>query len=185
VLYLGGLDRRKNVSALIRAFRRADVPGALAVAGRAHSGSNVMYPDLREAAAGDPRVHFIGHVSDADKPALYSAATLFVYPSLYEGFGLPPLEAMACGTPALVSDRASLPEVVGDAALAVDPLDAGALSGAIERLWADQALRRRLIAAGRRRAASFTWERTTEQTIAAYREAAGDAAGALAAPATV
>src|SRR5438876_10857813 len=121
-----------------------------------------MYPDLTRAAAGPPQadVRFIGHIADEDKPALYSAAAFFVYPSLYEGFGLPPLEAMACGTPAIVSDRASLPEVTGDAALLVDPEDPQALTAALCRLHADGALRAQLSAAGLARAATFSWRRT-------------------------
>jgi glycosyltransferase involved in cell wall biosynthesis len=174
ILYLGGLDWRKNVAGLIAAFRRADLPRTLAVAGAAHTRNRAMYPDLADAAAGDFRVRFIGHVADADKPALYSAAAFFVYPSLYEGFGLPPLEAMACGTPAIVSERASLPEVTGDAALRVDPEDPAALTAALCRLHADGALRAQLAAAGLARAATFSWRRTAGETLAAYREVADD-----------
>jgi glycosyltransferase involved in cell wall biosynthesis len=170
-LYLGGLDRRKNVPRLIEAFRRTDLTLDLAIAGAAHSRNREAYPDLTTAAEADPRIRLIGHVAESDKPALYSAARVFVYPSLYEGFGLPPLEAMACGTPAIVSNRSSLPEVAGDAAILVDPLDLDALAAALRRLNSDEGLRAQLVTEGQRRAAAFTWRRTAGATLACYREA--------------
>jgi glycosyltransferase involved in cell wall biosynthesis len=127
--------------------------------------------ELREAAARlgvADDVVFPSWVSQAELEGLYALADAFVFPSLYEGFGLPLLEAMARGVPVATSDRSSLPEVAGDAALAFDPEDVAAIRGAIERLLADADLRARLIAAGRERAAGFTWERTAELTAAAY-----------------
>jgi glycosyltransferase involved in cell wall biosynthesis len=112
----------------------------------------------------------------ADLEGLYAIATLVVFPSLYEGFGLPVLEAMARGVPVACSDRSSLPEVAGDAALLFDPEDTGAIQRAIERLLGDSALRERLARAGRDRAAGFTWERTAELTAAAYERALGQRA---------
>ena len=127
----------------------------------------------RLGAAGS--LHVLGFVPDDDLPALLTAAEVFVFPSLYEGFGLPPLEAMACGTPVVASDSSSLPEVLGDAALLVPPGDVAALAGALARLLDDGALRARLRERGLARAASFTWERTARATLAAYREAAAGA----------
>ncbi len=113
-------------------------------------------------------VRFLPDLPAADLPELYSAAELFIYPSLYEGFGLPPLEALACGVPVLCGNTSSLPEVVGDAALTVDVADPQALASAIQRLLGDAQLRAQLRAAGPIRAAQFSWQRTAELTLAAY-----------------
>jgi glycosyltransferase involved in cell wall biosynthesis len=122
--------------------------------------------DLRDA------VVTLGPVPDADLPALYSAAELLALPSLHEGFGLPVLEAMACGTPVVAADIPALAETAGGAALLVDPRDATALAEAMRRLVVDAPLRRRLRAAGLQRAAGFNWDRAAEHTIAVYREVA-------------
>jgi glycosyltransferase involved in cell wall biosynthesis len=118
-------------------------------------------------------VHFLGRVSDEELVWLYNAAQVFVFPSFYEGFGLPPLEAMACGTPVIVSNVSSLPEVVGDAGLIIDPTDANDLTVAIWRLLSDQALREEMIDKGFRRAALFSWERAARETLELYRRLAG------------
>ncbi len=126
----------------------------------------------RAAALGtSDDVRFLGWVSAADMAGLYALADAFVFPSLYEGFGLPVLEAMACGVPVACSDRSSLPEVAGEAALLFDPEDVGAMAGTLRRLLDDELLRARLAAAGIARAASFTWARTAELTVASYRRA--------------
>jgi glycosyltransferase involved in cell wall biosynthesis len=126
----------------------------------------------RAAALGtSDDVRFVGWVSDADMEGLYALADAFVFPSLYEGFGLPVLEAMARGVPVACSDRSSLPEVAGEAALLFSPEDVGAMAAALTRLLDDEALRARLSAAGVERAASFTWARTAELTVASYRRA--------------
>lgn len=115
-------------------------------------------------------VIFIEFVEKEDLPMLYSAADAFVFPSFYEGFGLPPLEAMACGTPVVCSNVASLPEVVGDAALMVDPNDIGGLAAAVSNVISDESLRKSLREKGLARAAQFSWQRTAEQTLEVYKE---------------
>ena len=115
-------------------------------------------------------MRFLGPVADADLPALYAAATCFVFPSRYEGFGLPVLEAMACGTPVACSNVSSLPEVAGDAALLFDPADAAAMAQAIARLLDEPSLRDDLRTRGLAQAARFTWERTAARTLDVYRK---------------
>jgi glycosyltransferase involved in cell wall biosynthesis len=114
---------------------------------------------------------FTGYVPDEDLVALYNAADLFVYPSIFEGFGLPALEAMACGTPVITSNTSALPETVGDAALMVDPLDVEALAGIIAAVLRDADLRERLRAQGLERAAGFSWEATARIILNVYRQA--------------
>jgi alpha-1,3-rhamnosyl/mannosyltransferase len=114
--------------------------------------------------------HFLGFVSEEELIALYNRASAFVFPSRYEGFGLPILEAMACGCPVICSNTTSLPEVAGDAALLIDPQDPVALAEAIATILTDQERRTRLGLAGIQRAGAFTWTRTAEQTLAVYRE---------------
>jgi glycosyltransferase involved in cell wall biosynthesis len=117
------------------------------------------------------RIVMTGYVAEDDLAPLYSGALAFVYPSLYEGFGLPPLEAMQCGTPVITSNTSSLPEVVGDAGIMVDPLDQDALCDALSRVHGSAALRRELSRRSLARARQFSWERCIDQTLAAYRTA--------------
>lgn len=170
ILSVGVLQPRKNLPRLVRAYNRiaASVPQRLVLVGK----EGWAGEELREAVAESPPGReplFTGYVADADLPALYAGADLFVYPSLYEGFGLPPLEAMACGTAVLTSSTSALPEVVGDAGRTVDPLDEQALAEEMRSLLRDPHLRRELGERGIRRAAGFTWEATARQTIEAYR----------------
>ena len=116
------------------------------------------------------RVHLLGHVEDAEMPALYSAARALVFPSLYEGFGLPALEAMASGTPVIASNATGLAEVVGDAGLTVDPTSVEQLADAMARILGDEELRERLVAAGLARAARYTWARAAADTAGVYRD---------------
>lgn len=176
VLTVGTLEPRKNHLRLVHAFGRvaAARPGLrLLLAGRLGWKSEVLV----RAVAGSPvreRIHLLGGVSADDLAALYRGATVFAYPSSYEGFGLPLLEAMAAGVPAVTSNVSSLPEVAGEAALLVDPGDEFALAAALDRLLGDQVLRRELSALGIARAAEFNWETTARRTLGAYKAAIAD-----------
>mgnify|MGYP001376061818 CR=1 FL=1 len=180
IFYIGGLDQRKNVPQLVRAFAhlyhqlKDERPGLqLFISGDPERQRGPLFPDPRPIAAEldvSDRVVF-GFVEDADKAAILSAAQCFVFPATYEGFGLPPLEAMACGAPVVCSNRTSLPEVVGDAALSVDPDDTGALANALRDVLTNDALREDLRARSLRRAAWFSWRKTARETVAAYEEA--------------
>jgi glycosyltransferase involved in cell wall biosynthesis len=173
VLAVGTVQPRKNLGRLAVALRgvaAAGLPHRLVIAGKAGWLADRVERDIAASGMGD-RVHRLGYVAAADLPALYGAADAFAFPSLHEGFGLPALEALACGTPTLVADRAALPEVVGDAALRVPPEDPDAIGAALLRLLTDQSLRARLEAAGPARAAAFTWRRAADQTLSLLREA--------------
>ncbi len=172
VLYVGTLEPRKNLTTLLDAYaqvaRRSAVP--LLVGG----GKGWMYDAVfarLEALGLRDRVHFVGYLDEEELPLWYAAARLFVFPSLYEGFGMPPLEAMACGTPVVTSNSSSLPEVVGDAGLMVAPTDVDALAAAIMRLLNDDALHADLRERGLRRAQQFAWHTTAERTRDAYGQA--------------
>lgn len=171
ILHVSTIEPRKNQVRLLEAYAalRAEFPEVgLVVVGR----RGWLYDDFfaRLTALGlEERVIFPGFVPEDDLPCFYQAAECFVYPSLYEGFGLPPLEALACGTPVICSDAASLPEVVGSAGLLVPPTDTAALTAAIRRVLADPALRAELAARGPHQAARFSWQRAAEETRAVYR----------------
>jgi glycosyltransferase involved in cell wall biosynthesis len=176
ILYLGSHKPHKNLSRLVEAWAqvRADVDPhnrgpeiKLVLAGR----EDPRYPQTRRRArvtGANESVLFPGDIAERDLPALHSGATLFVYPSLYEGFGLPVLEAMACGAPVVCSNAGALPEVAGDAALSVAPQDVRALAQAIGRTLTDEGLRRRLATQSRAQAARFSWDRTARRTLAVY-----------------
>jgi glycosyltransferase involved in cell wall biosynthesis len=178
VFYLGGLDARKNVVQLVRAFARVyarlgEPDLRLFISGDPEKQQGPRFPDPRPVAAelGIADKVIFRFVSDADKAAIYSAAGLFVFPSLYEGFGLDPLEAMACGAPVVCSNRTSLPEVVGNAALSVDPEDLDALAEAMYAVLSDITLEADLRARSLRRATHFNWRKTASETLAAYEAA--------------
>jgi glycosyltransferase involved in cell wall biosynthesis len=178
IFYLGGLDQRKNVPQLVRAFSHVhrllgDPDLQLLIAGNPDRQKGPLFPDPRPVAAdlGMTGQIIYRFVEEEDKPALYSGASLFVFPSLYEGFGLDPLEAMSCGAPVVCSNRTSLPEVVGDAALMVDPDNTQELVEAMQRVLSDEALQTDLRARSLQRAAQFNWQKTAHQTLAVYEEA--------------
>jgi glycosyltransferase involved in cell wall biosynthesis len=155
VLYVGTIEPRKNLGRLLRAHIRL----------RTKYGSRHRLVEI----ASEHEVIFLGRVPDEDLPALYSLADVFAFPSLYEGFGLPPLEAMACGVPVVCSNSSSLPEVVGDAGILVSPYDIDALSDALASLLDDPVRRRELAERGLKRARQFTWERSARQLLDIWR----------------
>jgi len=176
ILFVGTLEPRKNLVRLIDAFaacrRGATRPAKLVLAGGKGWFYETAFRRVHELSL-DDEVIFPGFVPPDELPWWYRAADLFVYPSLFEGFGLPVLEAMACGTPTITSTASSLPEVAGDAALLVNPEDTGALSEAIRRVLDDPSLRESLRGAGLRQAAQFSWTRTAVETAQVYRAALG------------
>jgi glycosyltransferase involved in cell wall biosynthesis len=182
VLYLGINKPHKNLLTLVHAWQRLHIAGykstgatsdrKLVLAGREDPRYLEVHRRVHELGL-EANVQFLGDVADADLPALYAGATIFVFPSLYEGFGLPVLEAMACSTPVICSNTSSLPEVAGDAALLVPPTDVAAWVEAIIRVLSDEALRSDLAARSLARAARFSWQQTARQTLGVYRMVAG------------
>jgi glycosyltransferase involved in cell wall biosynthesis len=175
VLYVGRSDPYKNVTGLLRTFARVRKLSGGEVQLRVIGPQDSRYPEPRRVARElevDRRIVWSGYASGRKLIGAYQQADVFVLLSKYEGFGLPVLEAMACGTPVVCSNRSSLPEVAGDAALLVDPDDEEAAARAIVRVLDEPGLAERLIERGRRRAAEFTWDRTAAATLAAYQRAA-------------
>ncbi|MHB0867161.1 MAG: glycosyltransferase family 4 protein [Thermoleophilia bacterium] len=174
VLWLGEFTAHKNVAVLVKAFSalttRIRSHYTLVLAGEKGMDWEHVKQEADRAGIGD-LVRFPGFIEDVDLPALYSGADLFVYPSLYEGFGLPPLEAMACGTPVICSNSSSLPEVVGDGGLLVAPR-AAVMSAAITEVLTNDSLRQRLRRRGRDRGALFSWNTAAAKTLDLYRELA-------------
>ncbi|RMG66150.1 MAG: glycosyltransferase family 1 protein [Chloroflexi bacterium] len=181
VLYLASNKPHKNLVRLIEAWallnaQRSGTAEVLVIAGH----QDPRYPQAQDRARTlgiADRVHFIGEVRNDDMPALYSACALFVFPSLYEGFGLTPLEAMACGAPVACSNASSLPEVVGDAALLFDPTRPEEIAATCARILHDATLRHQMHAASLRQAARFTWAKTARRTLEVYRHVAASADG--------
>jgi glycosyltransferase involved in cell wall biosynthesis len=174
-LYLGGFDPRKNLRNMLAGFKRFLLASGnayrLVLCGDAR-GFEGYLADTMEELGLEGKVVFTGFVPEEDLPALYGGATAFLCVSLYEGFGLPLLEAMACGTPVLASDTSSIPEVVGDAGLLVDPLEPAQIAAGLERLAADKGLAADLAARGRERAVGFTWDRAAASIIELYHRVA-------------
>ena len=171
VLCVGAIQKRKNMPRLVRAFERLPAEWRLVLAGAAGYGSEETMETI-EASPARARIETPGYVDQAGLERLYGEASVFAFPSLDEGFGIPVLEAMAWGIPVLTSTRSSLPEVAGDAALLVDPLETDEIAAGLSRLAEDTALRETLAARGRERALGFTWQAACERTWAVYGELA-------------
>jgi glycosyltransferase involved in cell wall biosynthesis len=175
ILFVGLIEPRKNLARLIRAYgklKSLHQDSCLVLVGRLGWGYEAVLRAVSESGARD-RIFFPGFIPDQELPSLYNLADVFVYPSLYEGFALPVLEAMACGVPVVTSNVSSMPEIAGDAAFLVDPYDVDGIAQGLERVLVDRALRERLAEEGPKRSQPFTWERTARETLAAYEEAAG------------
>jgi len=173
VLFVGNIEPKKNLETALQAFaalrRRGRTEGFVIVSAKSWADRAVR----QTLAALGKAVQDLGYVPDSDLPGIYNLAQVLVFPSLVEGFGLPPLEAMACGTPVVTSNRPALPEVVGEAALQVEARDVGALAAALELVLTDADLRREMIQRGLERAARFSWKRAAERTMEVYQKCLG------------
>jgi glycosyltransferase involved in cell wall biosynthesis len=171
ILCTGTLEPRKNLVRVLEAFarlRREGSPHELVLAGFAYFGAGPILETIERLGI-SAAVHRVGYVPDSDLPAIYNLADLFVYPSLYEGFGIPLLEAMACGTPVVAAGASSIPEVVEGAGVLVDPLDVDSITEGMGHVLADRELARRLRDKGFARASHFTWAKTARDTARVYR----------------
>ena len=173
LLFVGTIEPRKNLLTLVRAFgqilRLTSRHPQLVIVGAEGWLMNELFAFIKESGIGD-RLHLTGYLNDDDLRALYSSCTVFVYPSIYEGFGLPPLEAMACGAPVIASDIATFRETLGGAAQLVNPNDVDAIAGSIVEILDDEGRRRALSHRGLAHAKKFSWEKTARLTLEVYRE---------------
>jgi glycosyltransferase involved in cell wall biosynthesis len=171
VLAVGTIQPRKNLVRLIQAFERLAAQNddiELVLCGApGWQGDRILA--RADASPFNGRIRHLGYVPDSDLAALYSSATLLAFPSLYEGFGMPALEAMACGTPVIAANRSALPEICGDAALLVDPFDVDSIAGGMQDVLTDDELRQSMVARGLVRARSFRWSDCAMQTLAFLR----------------
>jgi glycosyltransferase involved in cell wall biosynthesis len=174
ILFVGNLEPKKNIVRLIDAYsllkREQEIEHALVIIGK----KGWLYDEIFKkvnALNMDKYIIFLGYVPREDLPLLYNMAEVFVFPSLYEGFGIPPLEAMACGTPVVTSNISSLPEVVGDAAIKVDPQNIRDIAEGVYKVVVNKDLTQRLIAKGLKRARLFSWEKTAKRTLEVYTKA--------------
>jgi len=174
MLFVGTLEPRKNVARLIEAYAHLpqDRPPLYIVGGKGWLYDEIFARVESLHLSGD--IRFVGYVPAQELPWWYNAAEVLVYASLYEGFGLPPLEAMACGTPVITSCVSSLPEVVGSAGVTVDPTDIDALTGAMAQILADGEMRKALQTAGLAQARAFSWQEAARQTVGSYRRSMND-----------
>ena len=176
ILYIGGFSPRKNVEGLMEAFKLVykDLPGRydLMLLGSSKDEHYELKKKAQSLGIGE-RVVFTGYVPYNHLPWFYNCAEVFVYPSFYEGFGLPPLEAMTCGTPVITSNVTSIPEIVGDAAITINPYNLDELSNSIYNVLTDMELKNLLIQKGFRRAYQFSWKKTAQETIKVYEEVCG------------
>lgn len=170
ILYVGNIEPKKNIVRLIRSFnnltRQIDIPHSLVIAGR----FAWKYKDVLQETDKliNKRILLPGYIDRADLPTLYSLADLFIFPSLYEGFGIPPLESMACGTPVIVSNRGALPEIAGKCALIVDPFSIDSMTAAMKELLLNQTLKEQLIINGKRHVQQFRWNEAWSSTAKLY-----------------
>jgi glycosyltransferase involved in cell wall biosynthesis len=177
ILSVGSLQPRKNLTRLVRAFSslRRERSGVklpkLVLVGRQGWLYDETLREIAESGVGN-QILLTGYVSETDLPTLYSGALCFIYPSYFEGFGLPPLEAMKCGAPVIVGNQTSLPEVVGDAGLMVNPFDEAEIASALARLIDSPGLREELRVKGLKRARSFSWHETARRTLEVYNQVA-------------
>ena len=169
VLHVGAIQKRKNISRLVTAFEKLDPEWRLVLAGSMGYGAGEILNDIQRSPRRD-RIRILGYVSDQELAGWYQRASIFAFPSLDEGFGMPVLEAMALGVPVLTSNSSALAEVSGAAALLVDPMNPDAIASGLRELAANQELRNKLSDRGKRRAAGFSWEAAVSRTWAAYRE---------------
>jgi glycosyltransferase involved in cell wall biosynthesis len=173
ILYIGNLKPHKNIANLIKAIKKINQKIILVINGKSNESLNKIIMENHV----ENKIKFIGYVNDDDLPALYNLAELFIYPSLYEGFGLPPLEAMACGCPVITSNTSSLPEVVGDAGIMVNPYHVEEIARAIDLVLSNENLRREMIEKGLKQAQKFSWRKTAEETLKVYEEVYKEAFG--------
>lgn len=186
LLYVARLEHPgKNHIRLIEAFeefqKQSKSDWVLALGGSDWHGAEVIHERIAQSPARDS-IRVLGFVADQDLPALYSAAKAFIYPSLYEGFGMPPVEAMACGCPVICSDRGSLGEVVGDAAMIVQPENSVSIRDSILKFYNSESLRSEYIRKGLERAAQYSWEKAARETLAVYHRATQSRPGSTPAP---
>jgi glycosyltransferase involved in cell wall biosynthesis len=175
LIHVGTIEPRKNLRRLVEALQQLRERGLeipLVIVGAKGWLYDELFRRVEELDV-DDKILFPGYVAAADLPSLYSAATAAVMPSVYEGFGLPVLEAMACGTPVVSSDTSSLPELGGDAALYFDPYDLDGMANAIRDVWTDADLREDMSQRGFEQAASFSWQRAADETLRVYERTLG------------
>lgn len=172
ILYVGNIEPRKNISGLIKAYDKLRSEGKnidLVLAGAPGWKDSQIHKDW-QASSYKNQIKFLGYINEEEKEILYSRASVFVYPSFYEGFGFPPLEAMTYGVPVVCSNVSSLPEIVSNAAIMINPGKPAEIAGAIKMIMADERLRARLIASGYERAKVFSWGKTAQEYLKLFKE---------------
>jgi glycosyltransferase involved in cell wall biosynthesis len=172
ILFVGTIEPRKNILNLVRAFHKLDRDMSLVIAGRKGWLFEEIFKEVERLHLGE-RIIFLDYFSETDLPLLYNAASVFVYPSLYEGFGFPPLEAMACGTAVVASDKGALGETISDACYVVKPDSHESIANGIYKVITDSSLKEELIVRGKEVSLQFNWETAARQTLSLYGEVVG------------